>query len=212
MARSKSLDHYVPPPHHWHMVTRKNSCPSRYRQASPTRAPRPPAPQNFPPENQHDPLHMINLALAVLEGRHDPGGEHYCSCPPDCECREECLVAGKEAVCPCWCWYRDHNVRAPGGRAHEEVEGEEEREVEAEEGEGDVEEQGRVNPRNVSAYSQNSIQASLQGNPVRAPTNPQSSVSTEGTFSMSRAALWTRLSQPGPRTPTTPTKSKSGKG
>ncbi|KAI5203481.1 hypothetical protein AUEXF2481DRAFT_26018 [Aureobasidium subglaciale EXF-2481] len=191
MARSKSLDQYVPPPHHWHMVTRKNSCPSRYRQASPARAPRPPAPQNFPPENQHDPLHMIDLALAVLEGRHDPGGEHYCSCPLD------------------WSTTSEHPAAEPMKRERERRR---EREAEAVEGEGEVEEQGRVTPRNVSAYSQNSIQASLQENPVRTPANPQSSVSTEGTFSMSRAALWTRLSQPGPPTPTTPTKSKSGKG
>ncbi|KAG9541507.1 hypothetical protein KCU71_g19338, partial [Aureobasidium melanogenum] len=78
-----------------------------------------------------------------------------------------------------------------------------------------VQEERPTTPRSVSIYSQNSIQASFQGEQqeeIRTPGNDHASLSTEGTWSASRAELWARLSAPGPPAPTASAKPKAGRG
>ncbi|KAH0286937.1 hypothetical protein M436DRAFT_78674 [Aureobasidium namibiae CBS 147.97] len=59
-------------------------------------------------------------------------------------------------------------------------------------------------------YSRGSIQASLQAAPPA--DNNHASLSTEGTWGASRAALWMRLPPPGPPTPSTPNKPNASRG
>ncbi|KAG9584590.1 hypothetical protein KCU77_g10377, partial [Aureobasidium melanogenum] len=78
-----------------------------------------------------------------------------------------------------------------------------------------MQEERPATPRSVSIYSQNSIQASFQGEQqeeIRTPDNNHASLSTEGTWSASRAELWARLSAPGSPTPMASAKPKAGRG
>ncbi|KAG9943908.1 hypothetical protein KCU85_g8325, partial [Aureobasidium melanogenum] len=146
---------------------------------------------------------MIDETLAMLEGKQDVGV--FCVCKPTCECKEKCAVAPRDKACPCKCYERmwPHVRREQPQNAGNQPQAR-------------VQEERPTTPRSVSVYSQNSIQASLQREDqqeVRTPDNNHASLSTEGTWSASRAELWARLSAPGPPTPTTTTtKPKAGRG
>lgn len=147
---------------------------------------------------------MIDETIAMLEGQQQGVGV-FCVCKSTCACKEQCAVAARHTECACACYEAFWpNVRRekPGkftllslfafhpltsftsGRAAQAQAAHEER-----------------------PYSRGSIQASLQA-PPQADTN-HASLSTEGTWGASRAALWSRLPPPGPPTPSPkPTASK----
>ncbi|THX07456.1 hypothetical protein D6D17_04660 [Aureobasidium pullulans] len=213
MSETKSAEFYVRPPFRWQEAPQRTSCPSKFQQPTPQRAcPAPPSEDPDPEDQFHSHL-MVDRTLALLEGTDDSIGV-YCVCHAACRCREHCVAAPRDTKCPCNCFYKEVQRLEIRRRALASSAVEEAQEVDVQEDSQSLEERP-ITPRSQSVYSQNSIQASLQNLQVYTPSNLHSSLPTEGTFSMSRAELWTRLSQPGPptpKTPMTPTKTRSSKG
>ncbi|KAK5999644.1 hypothetical protein QM012_005301 [Aureobasidium pullulans] len=214
MTRSDGLNYHTQP-HHQQETARERSCPAVLQQLSSPLFQRSREPQmrpsdddlaeNYEAEEFASEDHicaMIDDTLAMLEGKQDIGV--FCVCKPTCECKEKCAVATRDKECLCKCYERmwPHVKREKLQNAGNQ-------------NQARVQDERPATPRSVSVYSQSSIQASFheeEQQEIRTLDDHHASLSTQGTWSASRAELWARLSAPGPPTPTAPPKPKASRG
>ena len=149
---------------------------------------------------------MIDETLAELEGQQGVGV--FCVCKSTCACRPQCAVAARHTECACACyeafWSNVKREKRPGKSLSSPSFRIPSTDFISLARAAAAQDQAAHEER---PYSRGSIQDSLQALP-QADTN-HASLSTEGTWGASRAALWERLPPPGPPTPSRSTKSAS---